>query len=149
MRISKKLRQIADAMVQDTGCALNSYTYSTKPSANVTLDRGKPSPVAVVFVVTDIDLDVNGLMRERAEVNVSMLVSQKPIDKNHEDVDDTIMETSKELCVDFVSRILQDKTLMIDDDTVHLKAVFDRSDSNRSGYNLTMTLVERQGECWT
>lgn len=149
MVISNKLRDIAKAMTEDEGCKLLSYVYSTKPSANVSLDRSKPSPVAVVFVVTDIDLNVNGLMKERAEVNISMLCSQRPMDKNHEDLDDGIMEDSKLLCTEFVKRILEDRTLAIEDDTVHLKAVYDRSDSNRSGYNLTMTLVQKQGECWT
>ena len=135
------------AMVADECCGLKSWTYSSKPRANVELDRNMESPVGVLFVITDLRLNIGGMLKEEAEVNVSFLISQRPGDKKYSEVDDTILRQTKDIAVDFISRVLSDKSLQIDGEFVEMKAVFDRSDSVRSGYNISMTIKERQGEC--
>lgn len=148
MRIVNKLTSILAAMVEDSGSALQSYQYNSKPLANVTLDRSKPSPTALLLVITDWELQHNGLnVKESAEVNVSFLISQRPADRNMTDVDSNIIDRAVNIAVDFISRLMEDKSLRIEDDTLKVKSVYDRSDSTRSGVNLTLTITEKQGAC--
>ena len=59
MRITDTIITILKAMVADSGCDLKSYTYNSKPLANVVLDRNKPSPTAFLLVITDWQLDIS------------------------------------------------------------------------------------------
>lgn len=148
MRIVNKLTDILAAMVEDSGSYLQSYQYNSKPLANVSLDRNKPSPTALLLVVTDWNLIPNGTnVKESAEVNVSFLISQRPADKNMTAVDENIIDRAAAIAVDFISRVMAEKTLRIEDDTLKVKSVYDRSDSTRSGVNLTLTITEKQGVC--
>lgn len=135
------------AMVADECSPLKSTTYSSKPRANVELDRNMESPVGILFVITDLRLEIGGMLRERAEVNASFLISQRPVDRNYPDIDDDIMPAAKECAVEFIARVMADKSLKLIGDEVMMRAVFDRSDSARSGYNIIFTVEERAGEC--
>lgn len=148
MRIVDKLTSILSAMVDDSGSELASYQYNSKPLANVSLDRNKPSPTALLLVITDWDLEHNGVtVKESAEVNVSFLISQRPADRNMTAVDDNIIDRAVGIAVDFISRLMADKSLRIEDESVKVKSVYDRSDSTRSGVNLTLRITEKQGVC--
>lgn len=148
MRLVNKLTDILAAMVEDSGSALQSYQYNSKPLANVVLDRNKPSPTALLLVITDWDMEHNGLnVRESAEVNVSFLISQRPADRNMADVDGQIIDRAIGIAVDFITRLMADKSVRIEDETIRVKSVYDRSDSTRSGVNLTLRITEKQGVC--
>ena len=62
-------------------------------------------------------------------------------------VDANIIDRAAAIAVDFISRVMAEKTLRIEDDTLKVKSVYDRSDSTRSGVNLTLTITEKQGVC--
>lgn len=149
MRITETIIEILKAMVADSGCQLASYTYNSKPLANVSLDRNKPSPTAFLLVITDWELDISkrNSVREQAEVNISFLTNQRPPDRGMEPVDADIITPMAGIAADFLTRLMADRSLAIADDTVRMKSVYDRSDSTRSGVNITLHIEERQGVC--
>lgn len=149
MRITDKLIAILQSMVADSGCALESYTYNSKPLANVSLDRNKPSPTALLLVITDWQLDIfkRNTVREQAEVNISFLTNQRPPDRGMEPVDADIITPMAGIAADFLSRLMADRTLLIEDETIQMNSIYDRSDSTRSGVNITLHLEEKQGVC--
>lgn len=149
MHITDKLIQILQSMVADSGCALESYQYNSKPLANVSLDRNKKSPTALLLVITDWQLDISkrNSVREQAEVNISFLTNQRPPDRGMEPVDADIITPMAGIAADFLARLMADRTLSIDDETVRMQSIYDRSDSTRSGVNITLHLEEKQGVC--
>lgn len=149
MRITDKILGILQAMVDDAECGLQSYQYNSKPLANVSLDRNKKSPTAFLLVITDWELDISkrNSIREQAEVNISFLTNQRPPDRGMAPVDADIITPMASLAADFLARLMADRSLALDDDTVRMKSVYDRSDSTRSGVNITLHLEERQGVC--
>lgn len=149
MRITDTIIEILKAMVADSGCALKSYQYNSKPLANVSLDRNKPSPTAFLLVITDWELDISkrNSVREQAEVNISFLTNQRPPDRGMEPVDADIITPMAGIAADFLARLMADRSLAIADDTVRMKSIYDRSDSTRSGVNITLHIEERQGVC--
>lgn len=149
MRITDTIITILKAMVADSGCALESYQYNSKPLANVSLDRNKKSPTALLLVITDWQLDISkrNSVREQAEVNISFLTNQRPPDRGMEPVDTDIITPMASLAADFLARLMADRSLVISDDRVIMKSIYDRSDSTRSGVNLTLHIEERQGVC--
>lgn len=149
MRITDKIIAILSAMVEDTDSGLNSYQYNSKPLANVSLDRNKPSPTALLLVITDWNLDISkrNIIRETAEVNISFLSNQRPPDRGMAPVEADIITPMASIAADFLTRIMADNTIFIADDTVKMKSIYDRSDSTRSGVNLTLHIEEKQGVC--
>ncbi len=147
MVIVTKITDILAAMVEDTGCDLASYQYNDASTANVRLDSKMPSPTALFYQITDWRLDFStGLLKERTSINVSFLKKETKLDDGGSD-QDAIIDDMKEIAIDFLSRVLADKTLRLLDYDIRMKSVFLRSDSNRTGVNLTLEIEEVQGEC--
>lgn len=149
MRIVDTIIKILQNMVSDTECQLASYTYNSKPLANVSLDRNKKSPTALLLVITDWQLDIfkRNTVREQAEVNISFLTNQRPPDRGMEPVDADIITPMAGIAADFLSRLMADRSLSIEDETIQMNSIYDRSDSTRSGVNITLHLEEKQGVC--
>lgn len=147
MVIVDKITAILKAMEEDTNCDLASWQYEDKPTANVRLDGNKPSPTALLIQITNWEMPTDRLnIREKADINVTFLEKESKMDSGGLQ-QDAIIDRMKDLAVDFISRLLADKTLKVLDDTVTVKSVFHRSDSNRTGVNISLEVEERQGRC--
>lgn len=134
-------------MVNSTSSALKSYQYNDKPTANVQLDRGKESPTALLMQITDWKIDVStGIAREQCQANVSFLVNDSQLD-NQANKQEGYIDIAFGLAKQFISSVLNDPALAVDEDTIDVKSVFMRSDSNRSGVNVQLTISQKQGSC--
>lgn len=149
MNIINRLTFILDAMVEDTNCALASYQYNDKPTANVVLDRNMADPTAILFQLTDWELDwAKGTIKERASINISFLKKEPKLDAKG-DEQEAIIDEMKDIAIDFLQRLNGQRfSVGIVDDKVKVKSIFMRSDSNRTGVNLEFELEEVQGSCF-
>lgn len=147
MHIVNIINSILQAMVEDQDCELQSWQYNDLSTANVRLDNKKPSPTAVFLQISDWTMGVNAInVRESADINISFLEKEGKMDAGGIE-QDGIIDRMKWLAIDFVKRLRNVKSLEIEDDEIKIKSVFLRSDSNRSGVNIQLSLKERQGEC--
>lgn len=149
MVIVNIINSILQAMVDDPDCELKSWQYNDLGTANLRLDNKKPSPTAVFLQVSDWSLTHNAVnVRETADVNISFLEKEGKLDAGGLEQDE-IIDRMKSIAINFLQRLGNVKKLQIvnPDDDIKIKSVYLRSDSNRSGVNLQMTIRERQGEC--
>ena len=147
MYIVRHLTAILQQMVEDTDSLLNSYQYNDKPTANVKLDSKMNDITAVLFQITDFQLQTNRLtVKEKADINISFLQKETKLDAQGTE-QDTIIDTTKDVALDFLKRVIADKRLKLQDDTIDIKSVYLRSDSNRTGVNMTLKISEVQGQC--
>lgn len=146
MIITDKLIGILDGMVSEG--VLSSFQYEDKPTANVRLDRNMGDPTAILFQLTDWRLDWSmGTIKEKASINISFLKKEDKLDAKGIE-QETIIDSMKEIALDFIRRVKDVKSLRMTDEYVEVKSVFLRSDSNRSGVNLQFDIEELQGECF-
>lgn len=148
MNIINRITTILQEMVEDPDCALASYQYNDKPTANIQLDRNMADPTALLIQLTDWNLDWSkGRVREVANINLSFLKKEPKLDAQGTE-QEGIIDEMKELAIDFIKKVNQQRfSIRIKDDEIKVRSVFMRSDSNRSGVNLQMEIEEVQGEC--
>lgn len=147
MKIVETIIGILDEMKNDAGCALNSYQYNDKMTANLTLDRKMEDITGLLIQITDFQLDLSKMtVREKCNLNVSFLKKETKLDAQGMEQDRIIDET-KDVAIDFLRRVFALKGYRVTDDTIRVKSVFLRGDSARSGVNISFEIVELQGEC--
>lgn len=147
MIIVRHLTSILEDMVQDTDSLVNSYQYNDKPTANLVLDKKMEDITAVLFQITDFKLNTNRLtVKEEADVNITFLQKETKLDA-HGTEQDTMVDNTKDAALDFISRVIADRSLKILNDSIDVKSVYMRSDSNRTGVNIQLKITETQGQC--
>lgn len=147
MIIVRHLTAILEDMVNDTDSLVNSYQYNDKPTANIRLDSKMEDITAVLFQITDFKLQTNRLtVKEECDINISFLQKETKLDAQGTE-QDGLIDSCKDAALDFIRRVMCDKTLKILDDTIDVKSVYLRSDSNRTGVNVTLKISEIQGSC--
>ena len=147
MVIVRHLTTILQNMVDDNDSLLKSFQYNDKPTANVKLDSKMEDITAILFQITDFELQMNRLtVREKADINITFLQKESKLDAEGYE-QDIIIDNTKDAALDFVKRLMDDKTLRILDNTIDVKSVYLRSDSNRTGVNINLKIEQKQGEC--
>lgn len=147
MVIVRHLTTILQNMVDDNDSLLKSFQYNDKPTANVKLDSKMEDITAILFQITDFELQMNRLtVREKADINITFLQKESKLDAEGYE-QDIIIDNTKDVAIDFIERLMDDKTLRILDDTIDVKSVYLRSDSNRTGVNVNLKIEQKQGEC--
>lgn len=147
MRIVTAVTNILEAMVQDQHCDLASWQYNRISVANVRLDNKKPSPTALVLMVQDFKIEYNSLnAKEVVNLNISFLKKEGKIDAEGIE-EQVIVDEMKAIAIDFIQRLIAAPNIRIANEEIKVQSVFLRSDSNRTGVNIQLDLVEKQGEC--
>ena len=147
MKIVEIIKNILEEMVSDDNCELQSWQYNSKPDSNIKLDNKMPSPTCLFLQITDFELITNSMtVKEKAHLNICFLEKESKIDSQGLE-QDVIITRMKDLAIDFIQRLFNEKTLQILDKTLVLKSVFYRSDSNRTGVCLMVDVQKRQGDC--
>lgn len=147
MFIVRHLTGILQNMVEDPDSLLNSYQYNDKPTANVRLDSKMEDITAILYQITDFQLQTNRLtVKEKADINITFLQKETKLDAQGTE-QDVIIDNTKDVALDFLKRVIAEKTLKILDETIDVKSVYLRSDSNRTGVNMTLKITETQGHC--
>lgn len=146
-RIVEVISNILSDMVDDDNCELQSWQYNDMATSNVKLDKGKPSPTAVCYQVTDFEYDLRtGIRREKANVLVAFLQKENKLDADGLEQDQIIKQMS-DIAFEFLSKIKNEGSLRILNDKIKLKSTFLRSDSNRTGVVIELELEEKSGTC--
>ena len=102
---------------------------------------------AVLFQITDFTITTNRLtVKEEADINITFLQKETKLDAQATE-QDTMVDNTKDVAIDFIKRVIADNTLKILDDTIQCKSVYLRSDSNRTGVNVQLRISEKQGQC--
>lgn len=147
MKIVETIIGILDEMKNDAGCALNSYQYNDKPTANLVLDRKMEDITAVLFQITDFRLETNRMsVKEIADINITFLQKETKLDAQGYE-QDIMIDNTKDVALDFIKRVMALKNIKIMEDTIDVKSVYLRSDSARTGVNISLKLGEVQGTC--
>lgn len=148
MEIVNKITAILDDMTEDTNCGLMSWQYNDLGTANLKLDRNKPSPTAVFYQITDFVYNLStGIRRERANVLVAFLKKEGKLDAEGIEQDQIITDMS-EIAFEFIKNVINEGSLRILNDKLTLKSTFLRSDSNRTGVIVELELEEKSGVCF-
>lgn len=147
MKIVDIIKTILEEMVSDDNCELKSWQYNSKADSNIRLDNKMPSPTCLFLQITDFELITNFMtVKEKAHLNICFMEKENKIDSQGLE-QDVIITRMKDLAVDFLQRLFEEKSLQILDDTLVLRSVFYRSDSNRTGVCVMVDVQERQGDC--
>lgn len=140
MEIVNKVKNILDSM---TG--LKTVLYQSGFSANVTLDR-KETPAALLYLLTDFDVDIqHGTSKESADLEIFFCERTK-FDITG-DQKDTIITNCTNLAKEFISKLLAEKSLYVNQDSIHCKCTYGRFDCMVAGVSIELKLEERQGSC--
>lgn len=141
----RKIIEILDELVSTQW--LNSYQYNNAFVANIKLDTKLPSPTAIFYQVTDYDYNLkNSKYRETISINISFLDKESKLD-NDGLKQQEIIDRMKDIALQFVQKIESLKDYDIVEDTIKMRSVYLRTDSNRSGINLQISLKEKQPHC--
>lgn len=150
MIIVDKIRTILNSMLPPQtpveGTEYVKYVmYDSSFSANVRIDRN-PSPIALLYLLSDWQIDVSrGTKKEGAEIQV-FFADRAKFDCKGEDKD-SIVKRMETLALDFISRVLAEKSLAVVDDTVKMRSSYGQFDAFMVGVSVTLRLEERQGSC--
>lgn len=140
MEIVNKVKDILNSIE-----GLKTVLYQSGFSANVTLDR-KETPAALLYLLTDFDIDLsNGLSKESCDLEIFFCERTK-FDITG-DQKDTIINNCTALAKEFISKLLAEKTLYINQDSIHCKCSYGKFDAFVAGVSVELRIEERQGSC--
>lgn len=134
-----------DMVVEDY---IADYEYTYAEQFNVIAGRCK-TPVGVLLIPNKWKLDFNqSHAREHGEFHVYFLTTQPQLDFDATD-NETLIDEMIECSVDFVSRVLYDKRLHVEDIDVQMQSIYDANNKNLTGTHVILNLLEQQGRCIT
>lgn len=140
MEIVNKVKDILNTID-----GLKTVLYQSGFSANVTLDR-KETPAAVLYLLTDFDIDIqHGTSKESAELEI-LFCDRTRFDITG-DQKDTIINNCTDLAKEFISKLLAEKTLYINQDSIHCKCSYGKFDTFVAGVSVELRIEEKQGSC--
>lgn len=138
--IINKITSILNNMTE-----VKTVMFDNNFSANLRVDRSE-LPGALIYTVPDWNINIaNGVSKEQVEVQV-FFFDKGEFDSKAEDKL-PVFEAMSLLAREFISKILADKTLLIQEDSINIKSVYARWDKFVVGCTLTLRLIEKQGEC--
>ena len=149
MKLVNKVKTILSGMVPSTqpqtGPYLKTVMYDSGFSANVRIDRN-PTPAALFYLLSDWNLDVTTqTVRESANIEVFFFdVCQ--LDAKGE-TKDAIIQNMEILAKDFISRILEDKSIRMVGDSVRIQSSYGKFDKFCVGVAVNLKIEEKQASC--
>lgn len=124
---------------------IKTIIYDSGFSANVRIDR-KETPAALLYLIKDWQLDIsNGLQKEIANIQVFFFDRAKFDTKGEEK--DVIVDSMSLIAKEFLSKLLADKTIEVEGDTIQMRSVFGQFDAFCVGVNVELRIKEKQGQC--
>lgn len=125
--------------------SIKTVIYDSGFSSNVRIDR-QEDPIGLLYLLTDWDLDISsGIKKEVAEIEVFFCKRSK-LDIKGEDKDVTVTEMAI-IAEDFISRVLADTTLKVEDDSIQMHSSYGRFDAFCVGVSVKIRIGEKQGQC--
>lgn len=125
--------------------SLKTVIYDSGFSSNVRIDR-QEDPIGLLYLLTDWNLDISsGIKKEVAEIEVFFCKRSK-LDIKGEDKDVAVTEMAA-IAEDFISRVLADTTLKVEDDSITMRSSYGRFDAFCVGVSVKIRIGEKQGQC--
>lgn len=143
MQITDKIIEILNGFTTGTDPLLSTVIYASPWDANVRLDR-KPTPCAVVYLVSGFEVDVDSGLRKDT-VDFEILFADRC---NLESKGEKIKETTDrmEAVIDeFLSLLMDEKG--IDVTGIKARLAYAKFDCNLAGYSLEFKVTDKQGRC--
>ncbi len=124
---------------------IETVMHDTSFSANVRLDR-QNTPAAILYMLNEFSVDITkGIRRESADIEIFFCDRVDLAAKG--EVVQQKLDTLLPYVNQFIASVLNEKTLMVENETVNVKCAIGRFDCNVCGWSLEMKIAERQGGC--
>lgn len=125
--------------------SVETVLYDSGFSANVRIDR-KEGPYALLYLLTDWAIDVSkGTAKEAAEIEV-FFFDKGNFDSTGEEKDVTVKAMSV-IALEFVAKLMTDKTITVKDDTIKMRSTYGRYDKFCVGVSVHVNIEAKQGTC--
>ena len=140
MKIVDKILDILNSMSD-----VETVLYESSFGVNIRLDR-RPTPAAIVYLLQNFDIDLSsGLRKDYVDVEVFFCTRCDFAAKGEEIKG--VMETLEPTVDEFVSRVLADKSMVLEGDKVSVTTAYGSFDCNVCGWSLQMKVGDKQGRC--
>lgn len=124
---------------------IETVIYDTPFSTNVRLDR-RETIAAILFMVQEFSIDITkGIRRESADIEI-FFCDRVDLAAKGEIVQQKL-DTLLPYVNQFIASVLNEKTLIVESETVNVKCAIGRFDCNVCGWSLEMKVAEKQGHC--
>jgi len=124
---------------------IQTVMFDNSHSTNVRIDR-KPTPAALLYTLPDFKIEIGGgVAKERADIQV-FFFDRVQFDSTAE-AKLEIFENMGLFAREFIYRLLNEKSIIVLDDTVNITAAYGSFDSFVCGCTVQLTIEERQGSC--
>lgn len=140
MYITDKILSILRSME-----SLKTVIYDSGFSSNVRIDR-QEDPIGLLYLLTDWNLDISsGLKKEAADIEVFFCKRGKFDAKGEEK--DVIVTEMAAIAEEFISRVLADSELKVEDDSITMRSSWGKFDAFCLGVSVKLRVTEKQGNC--
>ena len=124
---------------------IETVIHDTSFSANVRLDR-ENTPAAILYMLNEFSVDTTkGIRRESVDVEIFFCDRVDLAAKG--EVVQQKLDTLLPYVNQFIASVLNERTLIVENETVNVKCAIGRFDCNVCGWSLELKLTERQGTC--
>lgn len=150
MQITDKILEILNGMLCTepevcSGSCLQTVIYDTEYSTNVRIDR-KQTPAALFYSLPSFTVTgKNGLRKDSAEIEVFFFDRCTFAAKG--ETTKTVMDRVEPIALEFITRIMSEPTLVVENDNIEVVAAVGKFDANVAGWSVQMRITEKQGRC--
>lgn len=125
---------------------IETVMHDTSFSANVRLDR-QSTPASILYMLNEFSVDTTkGIRRESVDLEIFFCDRVDLAAKG--EVVQQKLDTLLPYVNQFISLVLNEKTLIVENETVNVKCAIGRFDCNVCGWSLEMKVAERQATCF-
>lgn len=124
---------------------LKQWEYTWPQQFNV-LAGTCATPIGVLMTPSRWKMLMESTVKEDVELSVYFLTVQKELEFNASG-NEILIDKMIELAIEFMSRVLADKSFEIVSSEASGASIYDATDRNLTGVRVNLHLVERQGRC--
>ena len=140
MQITDKVLNILQSI-----SGIKTVIHDNAFSTNVRLDR-RLTPAAILFMLQEFTVNIkSGLRRDSVELEV-LICDRVDLAAKGEVVDNTLNNLLP-IVNDFIALVLDEKSWVVEGDTINIKVAYGKFDTNVCGYSIELKLTEKQGHC--
>ena len=124
---------------------LETVFHESGYGANLRIDRN-PTPAAVLYMLQSYNVNLKGNSKKDS-VDLEVFIFDRCDLAAKGEVVQEKLDTLQPFVNQFIALLANDKTLVLDGDTIEVQMAYGRFDCNVVGWSLQLKLTERQGSC--
>lgn len=125
--------------------SISTVIYDNTFGANLRIDR-QPAPYAILYLLKDWNIDISkGTSKESANIQLFFATPTMLDVKAEDKVDD--IDNMAQIAKEFLYLLLQDNTIIVEDDSVVMRSTYGQYDKMVVGVSLELRITEKQGSC--